>query len=171
LPAAEAEQNLPKAKGGFHMSKSVAEVMTANPRTVSRQDSVVGAAKIMLEEDVGSVPIAEDGYLLGIVTDRDIALRVVAAGRDPQTVRVDEIATPEPHYASPDESVDDAYERMSIWRVRRLPVVDGDRLIGMLAQADLVHELKDKKAGQLVDEISQPGHVPYALGRREVGID
>jgi CBS domain-containing protein len=153
------------------MSKSVAEVMTSNPRTVSRQDSVVDVARIMLEEDVGSVPVAEDGFLLGIVTDRDIALRVVAAGRDPRTVRVEEIATPEPHYASPDESVDDAYERMSIWRVRRLPVVDGDRVIGMLAQADLVHELKDKKAGQLVDEISQPGHVPYALGRREAGID
>ena len=152
------------------MSKSVAEVMTANPRTVSRQDSVVAAARVMLEEDVGSVPVAEDGYLLGIVTDRDIALRVVAAGRDPQTVQVEEIATPEPHYASLEESVDAAYERMSVWRVRRLPVVEGDRVVGMLAQADVVHELKDKKAGQLVDEISRPGQVPYAFGRREAGI-
>jgi CBS domain-containing protein len=152
------------------MSKSVAEVMTGDPRTVSRQDSVVAAAKVMLEEDVGSVPVAEDGYLLGIVTDRDIALRVVAAERDPRTVQVEEIATPDPHYATPDESVDDAYERMSIWRVRRLPVVDGDRIVGMLAQADVVHELKDKKAGQLVDEISRPGQVPYAFGRRETGI-
>ncbi len=153
------------------MSKTVSEVMTANPRVVSRQQGVVDAAKIMLEEDVGSVPVAEDGYLLGIVTDRDIALRVVAAGRDPQTVQVEEIATPEPHYASPDESVDDAWERMAIWRIRRLPVVDGDRLVGMLAQADLVHELKDKKAGQLVDEISQPGQAPYMFGKREVGLD
>jgi CBS domain-containing protein len=153
------------------MSKSVAEVMTSNPRTVSRQDSIVAAARVMLEEDVGSVPVAEDGYLLGIVTDRDIALRVVAAGRDPQTVQVELIATPDPHYASPEESVDDAYERMSIWRIRRLPVVDGDRIVGMLAQADVVHELKDKKAGQLVDEISRPGQVPYAFGRREAGIN
>ncbi len=153
------------------MSKSVAEVMTANPRTVSRQDSVVAVARIMLEEDVGSVPVAEDGYLLGIVTDRDIVLRVVAAGRDSQTVPVGEIATPEPHYAVPDESIDEAFERMSVWRVRRLPVVDGDQVVGMLAQADVVHELKDKKAGQLVDEISRPGQVPYAFGRREAGIN
>jgi CBS domain-containing protein len=152
------------------MNKRVAEVMTADPRTVTRQDSIVAAAKVMLEEDVGSVPVAEDGYLLGIVTDRDIALRVVAAGRDPQTVQVEEVATPDPHYASPEESLDDVYERMSIWRIRRLPVVEGDRLVGMLAQADIVHELKDKKAGHLVDEISRPGQVPYAYGRRDVGI-
>jgi len=152
------------------MSKTVADLMTTNPRTVSREDDVIAAARIMLEADVGSVPVAEDGYLVGIITDRDIALRVVAAERDPKTVRVEEIATPEPHYTSPDESLDDAYERMAIWRVRRLPVVDGDRLVGMLAQADLVHELKDKKAGQLVDEISQPGQVPSGFGRREAGI-
>jgi CBS domain-containing protein len=152
------------------MSKTVSELMTTNPSSVSRQASASDVAKIMLEEDVGSVPVADDGYLVGIVTDRDITLRVVAAGRDPLTTTVEEIATPDPHYASPDESVDEAYERMAIWRVRRLPVVEGDRLVGMLAQADMVHELKDKKAGQLVDEISQPGQVPFRALHRESGI-
>jgi CBS domain-containing protein len=151
------------------MTKIVAEAMTVNPRTVSRPTAVVDAAKIMLEEDVGSVPVVEDGELVGIVTDRDIVLRVVAAGRDPQTTYVEEIATPTPHSASAGESLDEAYERMAAWRIRRLPVVDEDeRLVGMLAQADLVHELKDKKAGQLVDEISRPGQTPY--GKEEVGI-
>jgi len=152
------------------MSKTVAELMTTNPSSVSRQATAGDVAKIMLEEDVGSVPVADDGYLVGIVTDRDITLRVVAAGRDPNATTAEEIATPDPHYASPDESVDDAYERMAIWRIRRLPVVEGDRLVGMLAQADMVHELKDKKAGQLVDEISQPGQVPFRGNHRESGI-
>ena len=150
------------------MSKTVADVMTAEPRAVTRQTSAVDTAKTMLEEDVGSVPVVDGGNLVGIVTDRDIALRVVAAGRDPRTTTVAEIASPDPHCASPDESLEDAYERMAAWRIRRLPVVEGDRLVGMLAQADLVHELKDRKAGQLVDEISQPGQTPY--GKHTAGI-
>jgi CBS domain-containing protein len=151
------------------MAKTVADAMTPEPRTVSRLSSVVDAAKIMFEEDVGSVPVVEDGSLVGIVTDRDIALRVVAAQRDPTTTYVEEIATARPHVATPDESLDDAYEQMAAWRVRRLPVVSDDgRLVGMLAQADLVHELRDKKAGQLVEEISEPGEVPYAS--HEVGL-
>jgi CBS domain-containing protein len=150
------------------MSKTVGEAMTVDPRTVSRLAAAVDAAKIMLEEDVGSVPVVDDGSLVGIVTDRDIALRVVAEGRDPRTTYVQEIATPDPHCAAPDEPLEDAYERMAAWRIRRLPIVEDDRLVGMLAQADLVHELKDKKAGQLVEEISQPGQTPY--GRHEAGI-
>jgi CBS domain-containing protein len=151
------------------MGKMVADVMTEDPRTISRHATVVDAARTMLEEDVGSVPVVDgDGCLCGIVTDRDIALRVVAERRDPQVTRVEEIATADPHCASPEESLDDAYERMTIWRIRRLPVVQDDRPVGMLAQADLVHELRDKKAGQLVDEISQPGEPAFA--HHSVGI-
>jgi CBS domain-containing protein len=145
------------------MTKSVADVMTSDPRVVSRTASVIDAATIMREQDVGSVPVVGDlGELVGIVTDRDIAVRVVAAGRDPKQTHVADVATGDPHCVEPDESLDDAYERMATWRVRRLPVVDGDRVVGMLAQADVVHELKDKKAGQLVDEISQAGQPSYA---------
>lgn len=151
------------------MSKTVASVMTNDPYVVGRHTSVVDAAMIMRDQDIGSVPVAEDGILLGIVTDRDIALRVVAGGLDPKTTMVQEIATSNLHSALPDDSLDEVYERMAIWRIRRLPVVDADgRLVGMVAQADLVHELKDKKAGQLVDEISQPGGTFY--NRQEVGI-
>ena len=151
------------------MSKTVASVMTGDPYVVPRHASVVDAAAIMRDQDVGSVPVVEDGMLLGIVTDRDIALRVVAGGLDPETTMVQEIATSNLHSAAPDDSLDEVYERMAIWRIRRLPVVDADgRLVGMVAQADLVHELKDKKAGQLVDEISQPGGMFYS--QQEVGI-
>jgi CBS domain-containing protein len=151
------------------MTKTVADAMTVNPRTIPPPASAVDAAKIMLEEDVGSVPVVAEGALVGIVTDRDIALRVVAAGRDPRTTRVEEIATAHPHCTTPEESLDDAYEQMAAWRIRRLPVVaDDDRLVGMLAQADLVQSLRDKKAGQLVEEISQPGDAPYVT--HDVGI-
>ena len=152
------------------MTKTVADAMTADPRTAAPRTTAVDAAKIMLEEDVGSVPVVNaDGMLVGIVTDRDIALRVVAAGRSPQATYVEDIATVHPHCAMADESLDDAYEKMAAWRIRRLPVVDEDQhLVGMLAQADLVQELKDKKAGQLVEEISQPGEPAYT--NQDVGI-
>ena len=151
------------------MSKSVASAMTSDPYVVSKQATVADAARIMRDRNIGSVPVVDNGYLLGIVTDRDLAVRVVAEGLDAMTTKVESIATANLHSAAPDESLDDVYERMAIWRVRRLPVVENDgRLVGMLAQADLVHELKDKKAGQLVDEISQPGDTFY--GRQEVGI-
>ncbi len=151
------------------MTKTVAEVMTNDPLSVSRHALAVDAARIMLEHDIGSLPVVEDGQLLGIVTDRDLALRVVAAGLDPNTTRVEDVATSDLHPATPDDSLDDVYERMTTWRVRRLPVVGSNALlIGMVAQADLVHELKDKKAGQLVDEISRPGEPSYR--QPEIGI-
>ena len=140
------------------MSKTVADVMSEEPRSVSSEGAVREAAQVMLAEDVGSVPIVDgQDTLVGIITDRDIAIRVVAAGLDPSTTRVGMVASSDLHAVAPHESLDDAYERMTTWQIRRLPVVEGGRLVGMLAQADLVHELNDKKAGQLVDEISKPG--------------
>ena len=151
------------------MSKTVADAMTPTPHTVSRRSTAAAAARMMLEQDVGSLPVVdESGFLAGIVTDRDIVLRVVARGLDPDTTALEEIATPDPRYASPDESLDDCVERMAAWRIRRLPVIDRDRIVGILSQADLVHEVKDRKAGQLVNEISQPGQAVYS--RQEVGI-
>jgi len=150
------------------MSKTVASVMTGDPYSVTRKTPATEVAAIMRDQNIGSIPVVEEGYLLGLVTDRDLAVRVVAEGLNPRTTMVEQIATANLHSASPDESLDDVYERMSIWRIRRLPVVENGRLVGMIAQADVVHELKDKKAGQLVDEISQPGGGFF--GRQEVGI-
>jgi CBS domain-containing protein len=137
------------------MGKRVRDAMTANPRTINREDSVLTAARIMELEDVGSIPVVDtDRILVGMVTDRDIALRVVAAGRDPSSTSVGEIATTSVSAAYPDEPLDEALEQMAYRQVRRLPVIDDDRVIGILAQADVVHEVKDKQAGRLVDEIS-----------------
>jgi CBS domain-containing protein len=140
------------------MSKLVRDAMTANPRTVQLDASVVDAARIMAEEDVGSVPVVDaDAILAGMITDRDIALRVVAAGKDPSSTTAGEIATGQVSPAYPDEPLDEALEQMAYRQVRRLPVIEDDRVVGILAQADVVHEVKDKKAAHLVEEISQPG--------------
>jgi CBS domain-containing protein len=139
------------------MRKTVRDVMTPKPRAVARSSSVGDAARLMQAEDVGSLPVVEAGdVLVGIVTDRDIAIRVVAAGKDPSSTRVADVLTESPSCAYPDEPLDEALEQMAYRRVRRLPVVEDDRLVGILAQADVVHEVKDKTAGQLVEEISQP---------------
>jgi CBS domain-containing protein len=138
------------------MSKLVRDAMTVNPRTVDLNDSVVDAAHIMEEENVGSVPVVDsDNILVGMITDRDIALRVVAAGRDPRSTAVGEVSTKQVIPAYPDESLADALEQMAYRQVRRLPVIEDDRVVGILAQADVVHEVKDKKAGHLIEEISE----------------
>jgi CBS domain-containing protein len=139
------------------MAKTVREAMTPSPCTVTRSTPVVEAARRMSSEDVGSLPVVEgDDILVGIVTDRDIALRVVAAGLDPSTMQVGEILSERPTTAFPDEPLSDALEMMAYRQVRRLPVTEDDRLVGMLTQADVAHEVRDKKVGQLVEEISQP---------------
>jgi CBS domain-containing protein len=139
------------------MAKTVRDVMTPQPQTVQRLTAVRFAAGLMEREDVGSLPVVEeDGELVGIVTDRDIALRVVGAGRDPETTQVGEILTEHPVLVFPDESLDDALELMAKHQVRRLPVVADRQLVGVLAQADVVQEAKDKQAGQLLEQISQP---------------
>jgi CBS domain-containing protein len=137
------------------MGKLVRDAMTPDPRTVQQDASVVDAARVMEQADVGSIPVVDsDQILLGMVTDRDIAIRVVAAGRDARTTTVGEIATNNVSPAYPDEPLDEALEQMVYRQVRRLPVIEDDRVIGMLAQADMVHELKPKDAGKWVDQIS-----------------
>ena len=147
------------------MGKMVRDAMTPNPRTVALDHSVVEAAQIMEKEDVGSVPVVDaDNILVGMITDRDIALRVVAAGRDPRSTTAGEVATTQVSPAYPDEPLDEALELMAYLQVRRLPVIEDDRVIGILAQADVVHEVKDKKAGHLVEEISLPRVQESGLG-------
>jgi CBS domain-containing protein len=147
----------------LEMGKLVRDAMTANPRTLLVGASVLSAAQAMKEEDVGSIPVVDSaGVLCGMITDRDIVLRVVAPGGDPAVTPVDAVATRSVSSAYPDESLDEALEDMALWKVRRLPVVEGDRVVGVLAQADVAQEAKDKKAGHLVAEISQPSDQPTA---------
>ena len=89
-------------------------------------------------------------------SDRDIAIRVVAAGKNPASTKVGEIATQQVSPAYPDEPLDEALEQMAYRQVRRLPVIENDRVVGIIAQADVVHEVRDKKAGHLVEKF--PDH-------------
>ena len=139
------------------MQKRVRDAMTANPRTVRREATVREAAMLMAEQDIGALPVVDsDQILVGIVTDRDIALRVVAADRDPRSTLVQDIATTTVSPAYPDEPLSEAVDQMVYRQVRRLPVIANDRVVGMLAQADVVHDIGDKQAGKLVDAISHP---------------
>jgi CBS domain-containing protein len=138
------------------MAKSVRDVMTPGVRTVTPAQSLADAAEVMRGEDVGSVPVVAEGRLAGIVTDRDIVTRAVAERRDPQTVKVDEIASREVVTVEPEQDLDEALALMARHQVRRLPVVEEGQLIGMLAQADVALEAKEKKVGETVEEISKP---------------
>jgi CBS domain-containing protein len=133
------------------------DIMTANPRTVTPTDSISRAAEIMRDTDVGIVPVVEDSgtmRLAGVVTDRDIAVRIVAEGRD-SNVNVREIMSSGLATVRPDDDIERVTELMKSEQVRRIPVVEGDRLVGIIAQADVAREGRDKKTGDVVEKISR----------------
>jgi CBS domain-containing protein len=138
------------------MSNSVKDVMTANPRSIGTTDSVVEAARLMRDEDVGSLPVVEEGRLIGMITDRDIAIRVVAESAQPGSLTVGDVASRDAVTAQPGQDLDEALRLMAHHQVRRLPVVEGDRLVGILAQADVAHEEDREKVGEMVEAISDP---------------
>jgi CBS domain-containing protein len=138
------------------MGKSIRDAMTSNPRGVEAGTPVADAARLMKSEDVGSLPVLEGDRLVGMVTDRDIVIRVVAEGNDVQTATVGEIASRDLGTVDPQQGLDEALRLMAQHQVRRLPVVEEDgRLVGILAQADIAQEAPDAKTGQLVQEISE----------------
>jgi CBS domain-containing protein len=137
------------------MGKTISEVMTRDVRACEPTTTIVDAAKTMASEDVGPVPIVEDGRLTGIVTDRDIVVRVVAEGKDPTATTVSEIASSDLVTVSPDDDIDEVLSLMSERQVRRIPVVEGDRLVGIVAQADVARMGTDAKTGEVVEEISR----------------
>jgi CBS domain-containing protein len=138
------------------MAKSVREAMTASVSSVSPSQSLADAAEVMKGADVGSVPVVEEGRLAGIVTDRDIVTRAVAEQRNPQDVKVDEIASHDLVTVEPEQDLDEALALMARHKVRRLPVLEEGRLVGMLAQADVALEAKEKQVGEMVEQISKP---------------
>ena len=134
----------------------VREVMTNNPRCVTPDTPVAEAARLMKSEDVGSLPILEGEKVTGIVTDRDIVLQAVAEGKNPSGMPVREVASRELIKINAEDDLSSALRLMASQQVRRLPVVDDDgRLVGILAQADVAREVKDKESGQMLQEISQ----------------
>jgi CBS domain-containing protein len=135
----------------------VRELMTDRPRAVTPDTPVSEAAQLMESEDVGALPVLDGEQLAGIVTDRDIVIRAVAREKDPKGMPVREVASKEVATIGPDDTLSDALKLMASAQVRRIPVVDeGNRLVGMLSQADVALEAKEKDVGELVEEISKP---------------
>jgi CBS domain-containing protein len=138
------------------MGQIIKDVMTSNPCSIDAEKSVAYAAKMMREEDVGLAPIVEGDKLIGMLTDRDIAIRVVAEGRNPEQVKVADVASKQVVTVDPQQDLDEALRIMSKHQVRRLPVVEEDgKLVGVVAQADIAREGDDTQTGKLVEEISK----------------
>jgi CBS domain-containing protein len=138
------------------MAKTIRDVMTTNPCTIDADKPVAYAARMMRDQDVGLAPIVDGQTLIGTLTDRDIAIRVVAEGKDPQSTTVREVSTMHLVTLDPDQGLDEALELMAQNQVRRLPVLDQDgRLAGIVAQADVARHASDKQTGEVVEEISK----------------
>src|SRR3954466_9385223 len=130
--------------------------MSSNPCSIDADQPVAYAAKMMRDEDVGLAPIVEGDRLVGTVTDRGIAIRVVAEGKDPESTKVKEIASTDLVTVDPQQNLDEALRLMAQHQVRRLPVVEEDgRLVGVVAQADVARNADDSRTGELVEEISK----------------
>jgi CBS domain-containing protein len=145
-------------KGGI--MKKVREIMTKDPVCCTPQDSVREAAQLMKREDVGPVPVVKDlrtKKLVGIVTDRDLALKVLAEGLDPNNTRVEEIMTRSPVTCREDDDLESCLNGMEKSQIRRMPIVDReDRIVGIIAQADVATRGGEpEKTAELVEEISE----------------
>jgi CBS domain-containing protein len=138
------------------VATKVRDAMTPGVRSVAPSDSVTKAAQAMKEEDVGSLPVVEGERVVGIVTDRDIVVRAVAQGVDPQTLTIGDVASSDLVTVEPDDDLDEALAQMARHRIRRLPVVENGRLVGVVAQADVALEAKEKDAGEMLADISTP---------------
>jgi CBS domain-containing protein len=131
------------------------DIMTSGAECAKSTDTLVEAARMMRDLKVGALPICgEDDRLKGMITDRDIVTRCIAEGGDPSTTRVGELAEGKPVTIGADDSVEEALRTMKEHDVRRLPVIDGHELVGIVSQADVARNLPEDKVGELVEAIS-----------------
>jgi len=138
------------------MAQSIREVMTADPRTVPADATIADAAKAMAQDDIGAVLVTDQGRVTGIVTDRDIAVRAVAAGKDPSSTQVTEVCTADPATLTVDQSVEDAIRLVRDQNVRRIPVLQDGRPAGIVSIGDLAIERDPNSA--LADLSSEPAN-------------
>jgi CBS domain-containing protein len=138
------------------MAKSVRDEMTQDPRSIGASASVVEAARLMREQHIGSLPVTDDEQLLGMITDRDITTRVVAEAADPKTTPVADVCSRDVISVEADKDREEALELMARHQVRRLPVVESGRLVGIVAQADIALTENETRTGELVEAISEP---------------
>jgi CBS domain-containing protein len=135
--------------------------MATRPRCVTPETSLREVAELMAAEDVGAIPVLDGDRVTAVITDRDIVIRAVAQGKDPRGMPVAEIASTDLVTVRGDQDLSDALRLMAQNQVRRLPVVeDGDRLIGILSQADVALEVREKAAGEMLEDISLPSEGP-----------
>ena len=137
--------------------KKARDIMSDDCTCIGENDSVLDAAKQLKELDVGSMPICgEDDRLKGMLTDRDIVVKVLAQGKDPAQVRAGEIGVGDGKTITigADDSIDVALRTMTEYKVRRLPVIDERRLVGIISQADVATNIDERKVGDLVEAIS-----------------
>lgn len=133
----------------------ISEVMTANPQVAGPADTVAEVARRMNDIDTGAIPVVEDGRILGIITDRDIVLRVVGEKRSFDT-RVDEVMTTDVQTCREDAPIADVIYQMTDKQVRRILIVDGgDRLTGIVSLGDVAQEASARKAGSILEDISE----------------
>lgn len=137
------------------MGSTAREVMSGSAECVQSSESILDAARRLAELDVGAMPICgEDDRLKGMITDRDIVVKVLAEGKDPADTKTGDLAQGKPVTIGADDSVEEALRTMIDHRVRRLPVIDGHELIGIVSQADLAQALDNADVGELVEAIS-----------------
>jgi CBS domain-containing protein len=138
------------------MAKNIRDAMTEDPRSIGARESVVEAARLMRDEHIGSLPVTEGGRLVGMITDRDLTTRVVAEAAVPETTSVGDVYSRDLISVEPDNDLEEALQLMARHQVRRLPVVENGRLVGMVAQADIALKENEKRTGELVEAISEP---------------
>jgi CBS domain-containing protein len=138
------------------MAKKARDIMTPDAQCVGENDTVLDAAKRLAELGVGAMPICgEDDRLKGMLTDRDIVVKVLAQGKDPASTTAGELGEGKPVTIGADDSATEALRTMADHQVRRLPVIDGHDLIGMVSQADVARNLDEEDVGELVEAISK----------------
>ena len=131
------------------------EIMTGGAECIGENETLEQAAKKMLDLDVGSLPICgEDNRLKGVVTDRDIVVKCLAKGGDPRSVKAGELGEGKPVTTGADDSIEEAIKTMQEHQIRRLPVIDGHDLVGILSQADVARNYPEDRVGELVEFIS-----------------
>lgn len=136
-------------------NERVREAMTPSPTTIDAQAPVVEAARLMASQDVGSLPVVEEDRLVGMVTDRDLVLHVLAKDVDPHQTTVATVCSENPVVVGPEDSLAEALQRMAQEKIRRLPVVEDERVVGILAQADVSRSAEPAATGRMVEEISE----------------
>lgn len=135
----------------------VRDMMTKDLITCSPDETLAQAAQKMASGDIGCCPVVESGQLVGVITDRDITVRTVARGLDPNSQHVREVMSTNLVTVTPDTSVEDACRLMMDYQVRRLPVVEENRLVGMVSLADLAIDLEEEEmVAEVVEKVSMP---------------